>query len=1508
MRMITKILVFLGVCLTAYFNGRVSADTPLALTKTFKNMGTLGFTDVQTESTKEALWMPRYKDAPAHVPEHLSFHGWFYPDATTTSLAVLSDDGVDVYINGKRVLNNLDKGQAMPDIAHSLYQLTYTPTVGQPDEILINYSNIVYTGDGDIDGVTLFAYNGGGQVSNDPICLAKVQYQYCANPYADSPVSPASLYIPQGQLINFKALSNATHGGAWPPGYTPTWAFNGDASGVTLTSTLGATTSATFSDTGTYSLKTTLTSNGVTSSIITNISVVSVSLDMDSLAQAQKLFPGAFINVGEMKPLSLSLQPETLTAGQLTLTWDATRVNIWLDAEKTQPLCGIDDTTTTPTPINAGLFTWTIGQDMLPQTLYVEALTPSVTQGDTQLSLHYLNDGCDVSDALNLTIVGTSLSMTGLDASRNMTPGALLACNGQPVTVKLGYPSFLAYGTVTLTAPPEVIVTDQNNQPLTLPMSWDLSSSTLPPTTVHVQGSVTPSTAMPGGAISLCYANNDFSTNPSPYINVTVTQLSITPVSNIIDVGDGANFATGYSANTGDVAVVQASVTPSCDTLNALLQWNNGIAITTGSNTQHISRNTSGSTILAVSLPTLPAATVVTRTAWVVKVSLGIAGLSDTLKDTAPGAIIHVDPDATVLGPDANARMTPFTITLSPSGLPGGIVSFPTIPQTSIIKVYAQSNKTEYKASILPVDLSISAPPSQYFLEGVAPSITPQQITLNYNWGTLSLSDAVCATVDANAGTPSSATLRIFDIDNEDTYSDDDTIDPDDLGGESYNPIGGRKAVALTFTVGSFEQLDPSIYPKIAVQVRDNYAYPSDASAMYNWPLDLSSATGWQEQQSDGSWQPATDIPSALNTDDNPHTFMALLNWNTRTTPGVTYTNAITHQISSFTPSMGHNDAHTITLVVNGLPEGILAFQPLGETSYEAGPDDKSAMVKNLIITNLNSSNGSVDYLKYDSIPSNQSNHRPSVSFAFDDNTTGKIYHCYVLIEPTGLIQYNVPTAKDILSIFNYTYMSPSNDPQSQPITANATWNGSIYDPDLKSQGIYQLTGPDHADWGTYTYDVLIEAYDTNGNMVDWTAYKWPYDMTFNESVKVIQNQSESAISQQLRAFYNYIDSCAIANENALALNPNSAIPYPNDTLPSDTNLIVVDNALNTYQPEELDQNPNSLDLHDGSDHQGLIMKTQIPGLEYTFPSIFNGWRTIFTGQSNNFKNYRRDHISTRLLACNTFIPNATALTDYQYANVLICLIAMYDNMNNIEVASKTNARNLTYVPFFGTNIPIKFTLPKSIVKELASNCLQCYLFARDYVNHSSGYEGWENTQALRIMSKIFIDEDDEQGACNYDPFINWQIYLGDWTNDSLSVIATLTHELQHATHFEQGHFTKFIYGDIVGRNYEIQGNIKTKSSYDGTNGQVGVGLTYFAADEIDGFPPGSAIGASYNQLLPGGLITRIFAPGIGHRADLIKALRSITDFRNKSTVAIDFLDNYVLAVGGGIDDWVINR
>ena len=79
-------------------------------------------------------------------------------------LALFSDDGCNVTVNGSLIHQRMGQGQHLPNIGDSFHVLKTALAPGEPIDITVDYSNIIYDDDPDspgypdIDGCTLFLY------------------------------------------------------------------------------------------------------------------------------------------------------------------------------------------------------------------------------------------------------------------------------------------------------------------------------------------------------------------------------------------------------------------------------------------------------------------------------------------------------------------------------------------------------------------------------------------------------------------------------------------------------------------------------------------------------------------------------------------------------------------------------------------------------------------------------------------------------------------------------------------------------------------------------------------------------------------------------------------------------------------------------------------------------------------------------------------------------------------------------------------------------------------------------------------------------------------------------------------------------------------------------------------------------------------------------------------------------------------------------------------------------
>jgi len=126
---------------------------------------------VRSAAEDQAEDRPRFKSMQA---ETITFEGTFIPASNDTKVALFSDDGVDVYVNGVKVHSGVDQPQHLPDLTQSFHLIWPAPAVppdpppnwqgGVSYQVRVVYSNVLYEGGLDIDGATLFAFDGGGEV------------------------------------------------------------------------------------------------------------------------------------------------------------------------------------------------------------------------------------------------------------------------------------------------------------------------------------------------------------------------------------------------------------------------------------------------------------------------------------------------------------------------------------------------------------------------------------------------------------------------------------------------------------------------------------------------------------------------------------------------------------------------------------------------------------------------------------------------------------------------------------------------------------------------------------------------------------------------------------------------------------------------------------------------------------------------------------------------------------------------------------------------------------------------------------------------------------------------------------------------------------------------------------------------------------------------------------------------------------------------------------------------
>jgi len=128
---------------------------------------------MRVRAEQEKTGRTRYKSTKL---ENETFDGVFVPSSNASKLAVLSDDGVTITMNGQATdVTNFGRGQDGLDLGQSLKIVGSAFQAGRTYQIHIAYSNVSYGGATDFDGMTLFAFNGGGQVQEVNLIISDGQ-------------------------------------------------------------------------------------------------------------------------------------------------------------------------------------------------------------------------------------------------------------------------------------------------------------------------------------------------------------------------------------------------------------------------------------------------------------------------------------------------------------------------------------------------------------------------------------------------------------------------------------------------------------------------------------------------------------------------------------------------------------------------------------------------------------------------------------------------------------------------------------------------------------------------------------------------------------------------------------------------------------------------------------------------------------------------------------------------------------------------------------------------------------------------------------------------------------------------------------------------------------------------------------------------------------------------------------------------------------------------------------
>ena len=153
---------FALLCALFFFTSASQAQTTYPLGAIFSNKGAAGLSSVQANVQQQKTTAPVFKSNGVETRE---YDGYFQASSNTSKLAVLSDDGTSMSIDGNSVLGRAGQGQGFDEPnSTTFYPLSFAFQAGRVYHLHLTYTNTIHTSDADVDGLTLFAYDGGGNL------------------------------------------------------------------------------------------------------------------------------------------------------------------------------------------------------------------------------------------------------------------------------------------------------------------------------------------------------------------------------------------------------------------------------------------------------------------------------------------------------------------------------------------------------------------------------------------------------------------------------------------------------------------------------------------------------------------------------------------------------------------------------------------------------------------------------------------------------------------------------------------------------------------------------------------------------------------------------------------------------------------------------------------------------------------------------------------------------------------------------------------------------------------------------------------------------------------------------------------------------------------------------------------------------------------------------------------------------------------------------------------------
>ena len=170
--------LLLALCAFCVFGPRALAqETPASVGSIFHNKGELGLDSVRSDALAQSTATPHYK---SNGLETRFYEGYFKPASDNSKLALLSDDGTSVSVDGQSVLSEAGQNQGFEDFDSAFTPLSSNFEAGKIYHLRVEYTNTVHAGDADVDGVSLWAYDGGGSIVSLSLTVAAKSGEICA--------------------------------------------------------------------------------------------------------------------------------------------------------------------------------------------------------------------------------------------------------------------------------------------------------------------------------------------------------------------------------------------------------------------------------------------------------------------------------------------------------------------------------------------------------------------------------------------------------------------------------------------------------------------------------------------------------------------------------------------------------------------------------------------------------------------------------------------------------------------------------------------------------------------------------------------------------------------------------------------------------------------------------------------------------------------------------------------------------------------------------------------------------------------------------------------------------------------------------------------------------------------------------------------------------------------------------------------------------------------------------